>query len=1024
MHQPIRSGPPRPGADPGPRRRRTALSAALALALAALGAAPAAAQTGEVAGTVVESGGQRPLAGAQVEVQGAGRRVVTDQSGRFRIGGLSGTQVTLRVTLLGYQAATRPAAVGQTDVRIALSEAALSIDALVVTGTPEATQRRALGNAVGTIDAARVVAEAPVNNVQQVLNGRAPGVVIQPASGAVGTGARIRIRGASSFSLSNEPLIYVDGVRINNQPASGPANQAFGSSSISRLNDINPEDIASIEVLRGPAAATLYGTEAAAGVIQIITKKGAAGTTQWNFSVKQGTNFLSDPEGRFWKNYQLDTLTGSPTRGQVVELDVVERENAAGRPIFRDGHHQEYDLSVSGGSDRYRYFVQGGLEDSEGAERANDLRRWNARANLTIAPSSKMDIDVGLGWVDGRTNLAAEAGYGGYVWTTVLADPRSLTGRNAARRGFHSGTPEQYDLLYNLWQDLNRFTGSLQVNHRPFGWLSHRLSFGADFTREQDVEFTPRVDSLRSSVFGDEALGYKGVNDRDVRYRTVDYSATATLDLTPAVTSRSTVGAQYYKTTRSFVFAEGTEFPAPGLSSVNATVRDRFNDEDREDEVTLGVFGQQQFGLNDRLFLTAGLRVDDNSAFGDNFDLVYYPKVSASWVLSEEPFFGVPFINTLLLRGAYGESGKAPITFSALRTYRPVAGPNDASAVTPFLIGNPDLGPERGKELELGLDAGFLDDRLGLELTWYRKVTTDVILSREIPPSLGFPGTQFFNAGEVLASGVEVMLRGKPLDRADVGLDVTFTLATNDNEIVDLGLGDITSVGAGSFLEHREGYPVGSFFEQRVVSATMNAQGQTSNVMCDNGQGGTVLCAGADGTFGTADDAPNVFLGRTLPDLEGAFTSTLTLFGNLRLSGMIDFKRGHQKVDGNTRVRCTFFGGRCRENFFPTEFDAVRIAQVQSNTNLVDFLIEDASFAKLRELSLTYTIPDRLARRVGAGRASVSVAGRNLHTWTDYPGLEPEAMFLGGTRGGNHGAFEQTTLPQLTQWVASLNLSF
>ena len=1021
MQHPIRSGPPWPAAASGLRKAATA---ALALCLAAFGARPAAAQAGEVAGTVVSTQGERPLTGARVNVDGSNRGVNTDAAGRFRITGLTGEQVTLRVTLLGYQGATRTVRVGDTGVRIALGEAAISIDALVVTGTPEATQRRALGNAVGTIDVARVVEDAPVNNVQQVLNGRTPGVVIQPGSGAVGTGARIRIRGASSLSLSNEPLIYVDGVRVNNAPASGPANQAFGSASISRLNDINPEDIASIEVLRGPAAATLYGTEAANGVIQIITKKGAAGGTQWSVSVKQGANYLSNPEGRFWENFQLDTLTGSATRGQVVALDIVELENGRGTPIFRTGHHQEYDVSVSGGSDRYRYFVAGGLEDSEGADASNDLTRWNARANLSIAPRSDLDVDVGLGWVDGRTNLSPEAGYGGRVWTTVLADPRSLTGGNRARRGFHSGTPEQYDALYHIWQDLNRFTGSLQVNHRPFSWLSHRLAFGADFTREQDVEFVPRVDSLRSSTFGNEALGSKVVNDRDIRYRTLDWSGTAAFNLSPAITSRSTVGAQYYRTTTGFVFARGTEFPAPGLSSVNATIRDRFNDEDLVEEATVGVFGQQQFGWNDRLFLTAGLRVDDNSAFGADFDVVMYPKLSGSWVISEEPFFRVPFVNTLLLRAAYGESGKAPITYSAVRAYLGVGGPADSAAVVPTYIGNPALGPERGKELELGFDAGFLDDRLGVEFTYYTKRTIDAILDREIAPSVGFPGRQFFNAGEVRNHGVELLVRGRPVDRENVGLELSLSVATNDGELVDLGFDDLTTVTAGSFIQHREGFALGSFFEQRVVSAEFNASGTAINVMCDNGQGGTVLCTGADGRFGTADDAPDVFLGRALPKVEGAFTSTLTLFGNFRLYGMVDFKRGHSKVDGNTRVRCTFFGGRCRENFFPLEFDPVRIAQVQSNNNLVDFLIEDASFAKLRELSLTYTLPESLARRARASRASVSLAGRNLHTWTSYPGLEPEAMFLGGTRGGNHGAFEQTTLPQLTQWVASVNLSF
>ena len=1004
MQHPIRSGPPWLAAGAGTRLGRLA-AAALSLCLAAFPAANAAAQGGEVAGTVVSAQGQRPLSGAQVTVEGTQRRTVTDAAGRFRLAGLEGSEVSLRVTLIGHQAATRTARVGDTGVRIALSEAAVSIDALVVTGTPAPTERRALGNAVTQIAASEVVETAPVENIQGLLNGRAPGVVVQPATGAVGGGARVRIRGASSFTLSNEPLIYIDGVRVNSAPATGPANQAFGSSSISRLNDLNPEEIESIEVIRGPAASTLYGTEASAGVIQILTKRGSTGQARWNASIKQGRNFLANPEGRFWTNYQV-------VSGDTVTLDIVELEDERGTPIFRSGHLQEYDLNVSGGSDRYRYFASGGYEDSEGAERSNDLRRYNARMNLQVNPSSRLDLNLGIGYVDGLTNLSAEGGFGGRVWSTVLADPRNLNDR--WRRGFHSGTPEQYDALYNFSQGIGRLTGTLQATHRPTGWLTQRLSYGVDFTREDNVIFFPRIDSLVANpTFGSEALGTKEVDNRDVRFRTFDYSATADLDINPSLNSKTSVGAQYYKRRTSFVFAAGDVFPAEGLSTVGSTTTARVNDEGRDEEAGLGVFVQQQLGWRDRLFVTGAVRSDDHSTFGENVNAVLYPKLSGSWVVSEEPFFGVPFVNTLLLRAAYGEAGRQPPNNAAIRTYAPTVGPNESPAITPQNIGNPDLKPERGRELELGFDAGFLDDRLGLELTWYRKVTTDQILDRQIAPSVGFTGIQYFNTGEVVSSGLEVLARARPLERENVGLDLTFSVATNDNEITDLGIDGLTEVPAGSFLFHREGYPVGSFFEQRVVSAQFDAAGRAVNVLCDNGSGGTVACA----------SAPNVFLGRTVPKVEGAFTSTLTLFGNLRLYGMLDFKRGHRKVDGNTRVRCTFFGGRCRENFYPTEFDPRRIAAINSSGTLVDFLIDDASFTKLRELSVAYTIPDRFARRAGASRASISLAGRNLYTWTSYGGLEPEAMFLGGTRGGNHSVWEQTTLPQLAQWVLSLNLS-
>ncbi|HEX2076510.1 MAG TPA: TonB-dependent receptor plug domain-containing protein, partial [Longimicrobium sp.] len=275
MHHPTRSGPP-PTARKPRARRGVWWAASLGLLALALGARPAAAQ-GEVSGTVVEAESQRPVAGAQVTVQGQTRSAVTDPEGRFRITGVQGAQVTLQVDRLGYARTTRQVTVPQAGIRITLTEAALALDAVVVTGTPGGAEKRTLGNAVTHLDVAETVREQPVNTLQDLLNARVPGVVIIPATGNVGTGSRIRVRGVSSLSLPQEPLIYVDGVRVINDAATGPINQGFGSNSISRFNDINPEDIESIEVIRGPAAATLYGTEASNGVIQIITKRGAAG---------------------------------------------------------------------------------------------------------------------------------------------------------------------------------------------------------------------------------------------------------------------------------------------------------------------------------------------------------------------------------------------------------------------------------------------------------------------------------------------------------------------------------------------------------------------------------------------------------------------------------------------------------------------------------------------------------------------------------------------------------------------------
>ena len=1004
------------GQSPPPPRSRLGrwLGGLLALGLLVVPVATtmAAAQSTSIGGTVVHEGTLRPIAGAQVVVEGTGRGTITDAAGRFLVTGLSGAEAQLQVTMLGYRPVSRSVRVGDTAIRVALSETAVELDEIVVTGTAGGQQRRAIGNVVSQIDAADVVAQAPVGNVQELLNARAPGVVIMPGSGAVGTGGRIRIRGVSSLSLGQEPLIYVDGVRVNNTQATGPINQGFSSSSISRWNDFNPDDIESIEVIKGPAAATLYGTEAANGVIQIITKRGAIGAPRFSLTVKQGANWFANADTRIAGNYAR-----TPS-GEILFLDMedfFEQESSRGTPIYETGHMQEYDLNVSGGSQGVRYFLGGNFEKNVGIEPNNRLNRWSGRANVSIAPAENFDATASVGYVDGYVSLPLEAGGGGTLWSTMFANPLNLT---TPRRGFHSATPTAYRYAYQDWQDLNRFTGSVQFNHRPAEWFDHRVTVGTDLTLEDNIELVERIDDVDMQFFFSpgEIRGYKDVRSYRVSYNTLDYSATGRVALSPSISSNTSVGAQFYQTQIDTVRSYGEDFPARGLRSIRAAAVQQGSDNYVE-TTTVGVFAQQQLGWQDRIFVTAAVRADDNSAFGENFDLVYYPKLSATWVLSEETFWQVPFVNTLRLRGAYGQSGQQPQSFAALRTFRSIPAPGDVSAVTPELVGNPDLGPERGEEIELGLDAGFLDDRLGLELTYYNARTEDAILLSDIAPSTGFSGQQFINAGEIANSGFEVLVRANALSTPTLSWEITGTVATNDNEVVDLGIEGLAFVQAGSFVQHRVGYPVGSWFERRLVDAQFDSQARIvpGSEICDDGNGGTVACA----------QAPLVFLGRPTPDLEGSVSSSLTLFNTVRLSGLVDFKRGYSKMDGNLRVRCVLFF-RCRENFYPQEYldDPAWLAQTQRGGAYVNGLINDASFTRLRELSASVTIPTRFTERFGATSATLSVSGRNLYTWTDYTGLEPEASFVGGSRGGGSAQWEQNVVPQLQQFVASLSLSF
>lgn len=1026
---------------------RTA-AGALLIAAVAVSAAPTTALAQDViAGRVRVSGTNEPLPGAQITITGSTQRAQSDSQGAFRITGLTGTNVTLDVRRIGYRTERIPARVGQTDLVVSMVSTPASLDAVVVTGQPGAAQRREIGNSIGVINASEVVETAPILSMQGLLNGRTPSLVVLPTSGQVGTGGQVRIRGQASLSLGNNPLLFVDGVRVNNQVASGPESQAFGSAPISRLNDFNPADIESIEVLKGPSAATLYGTEAANGVINIITKKGNASRPRWNFSTRQGINYFADWKERFPVNYGRrrlvsDGLTAAPT-GPVEAVnfdslligacgDSIATRQGKKCDFFKTGRRQETELSVSGGAGLINYYVSGGLLDDKGAEPRSARRNYSGRLNVNLAPSSKFNISTNIGYITGPTNLPCDAGCGGYTWTTLSATPNNYNIPN--RHGFHSSLPYQYDQTVVLWQDLARTTASVRLEHTPTSWLSHRLALGGDVTYEGNNEWDPRVDSLQQQ-------GFRSITERSVINRTFDYAATANWQYKPTMRFATSVGAQYITESIHSVSASGSVFPTPGLKSVTSTVNRNPPSEAFLDDKSLGLYIQEQVSWRDRLYFTAAVRSDDHSAFGASFNRVVYPKFSASYVLSDEPWFKVPYLSSRLdqlrLRAAYGQSGKAPTTYSSIKTYTPTSGPADIAAVTPNTIGNPSLGPERGEELELGFDASGLTDRLGIEFTYYNKKTIDAILDKVVAPSSGQSGTQPINIGGIVNNGFELTVRGSPVRRNNLTLDLTGQFSTNDNKVTDIGIPGQYFVVAGTYLRHQVGYPAFSWFEKRVRETRIDrTTGATpvSTIMCSDtlrGSGGkesnaTRVCAGgAPFAYGDADDAPAVYLGRSVPPREMSFSGNLGLFNRFRIFSMMDVKNGHKKLDGNTRARCGIFG-RCKENFastFAAEVDSMRVAGATSNSNLVDWLITSSNFGRWRELTITYDAPTSIANKLRAGRATFSVSGRNLWMTTSYMGFEPEAMFLGGARGGN-AAWEQTTLPQLRTWLFSVNLGY
>jgi TonB-linked SusC/RagA family outer membrane protein len=1000
-----------PGSHRPAIRRACVSLLVLLLLVGVLPAGLAAQDAGTVVGTVVAAATQRPLAGVQVTVVGTQLGTDSDSQGRFLIRGVPPGSHTIRAMLIGYAARTeivnvQPGEAASVDFALGLS--ALELDGIVVTGTVGGQQRRALGTSLAAIDAATVVEQQPVATVGELLRARAAGVALTTQGGSAGAGSQILIRGPGSFAFSGNPLVYVDGVRVNATPLSGRGGGGAGApSSGSRLDDISPSDIESIEIIRGPAAATLYGSEASAGVIQIITKRGVTGRPSFNVRVRQGANWFHNAAER------MPTTWGvNPSTGQVESLNVVAREAAEGNPVFRTGHLSSYAVNVSGGTDEIRYYSGIDLSREEGVIPGNDSELFTGRLNLGFAPRATMDADVGLSFARGDTRTF----HANYLGTMFYSTPRLL---NSPNRGFLLAPPEAYREIFNYSQEIDRYQARATVRHRPLDWLTHRLTTGLDVSGERRQDLRPVTPAQWEPFFSSSFnRGGKSVSRTNSTYGTVDYSATADWHLTSNLASSTSFGGQYHRTFSRFESISGEEFPSEGIITIAGASRVSGSETFLE-EVSVGLFVQQQFAWRDRLYVTAAVRADDHSAFGAEFELVTYPKLMVSWVVTEEPFWTFSPINTLRLRGAFGESGQQPATFAAIRTYTPVTGSGDLPAGSPAAPGNPDLGPERGREVELGFDAALLDDRVSMEFTYYNQRTNDVIVQRSVAPSEGFTGAQFINAGEVQNRGLEALVRATPYATGPFIWDVTANLSRNSNEVLSLGV-DADFIPSGWLPNrHQVGFPLNAYFRKRIISAELDASGNLINVLCDGGTGRQGVEPG--GVAVACAAAPMLFVGKPYADWTGSLGTSVTLFQRLRLSGLLEYQYGAQIFESTQYWNCANLLNH-EIVFHPDRYPAERVAECRMGLDYIGTTrIQDSGYTKLRELSLNYQLPSQWASQLGASRASITLAGRNLFTWTSFDGLDPEAVTPVNWMGGLH---TELMLPLPRTFMTTVNVSF
>jgi TonB-linked SusC/RagA family outer membrane protein len=946
--------------------------AAVLLTLLVL-APPAHAQTGTVTGRVTDAQNGQPVSSVQLYVQGLNIGALTQQNGRYLLVNVPPGTHTLTAERIGFRSETAEVTVGAGATVVQdfqLAQEALQLNEVIVTGTAGGTQRRAIGNSVGTVDAAAITQAAPISTVQDLLTGREPGVSFSRSAGSVGGGAMVRVRGVSSVSMGAAPLIFVDGIRVSNE-SSGPS-LADGRQAVS-LDDFNPNDIESIEIIKGPAAATLYGTEASAGVIQIITKKGASGAPEFDVSVRQGTNFVKDPQGRMGEIWgcppTLPTCATNADTDDEISVALYDREEqVTGVPVFRNGYAQTYTLGVRGGTDLVRYFLSGEWDDQEGYARTNYSERMSIRSNLSLVPTEALAFDLSAGWVDGLTRAGGQRDWDDMTW----GSPSTL---DTEYRGFAFMPPEMRQRRED-YRDFSRFTVSGTLTHR-LGAFTQRLIVGRDYPGEENTGLTPRHPQGEAVVGG--SLGSIAVENSTRSVTTVDYSASFNYSWNDALSFTSSIGSQYYASKLERVTASGEEFPSPTVTTLSAASSITGVGQSIVENKSLGLYLQQEVNFRDRVFLTAAVRGDDNSAFGADFDAALYPKLSATWVVSEESFWTWgDWVNSFRLRSAWGKAGRQPDTFAAVTIYSPVVAFGGGPGVAPSVLGNPDLGPEVGTELEVGFDVAFLQDRLSSEFTYYTQNVKDALVSNPVAPSVGFPGSQSVNLGELSNWGWDLTVDARALALDNYAVDLGVAVGYNENRIEDLG-------GRPETSSFREGWPYPVYTSQVMYSAEwvnpVTGIGRaTTNEMCDGGTGPDGLRPGGDPV--PCATAPQILIGRTLPTWDFKFNGTVTLFDNLRLHAMVemlqgDFTRFDHAISQRHRGFANSYQVYNRVEDNDPQYVARNIYGRSGAWNASTFY---GDFAELREVSLSYNLPQSLVDRARLSRASISVAGRNL--WT------------------------------------------
>ncbi len=1009
---------------------------------------------GAVTGRVTDAVTRAPLDQVAVRVEGPGLGAVTTSDGRYAIRNVPAGTYHITARRVGYTPRTITIAVITDSTAIAdfaLAAAPTRLNEVVTTAVGD-QRRYEVGNTISTINTDSIAPTAPITSLTDLISARAPGVTVEETNGLSGSGEAIRIRGQSSLALQGDPIVIVDGVRQNN--AAGGVNTAvlsFDGSAIpspSRLNDLDFNDIQTIDVLKGPAASTEYGTDAANGVIVITTKQGTAGRPHWHASAEETRSAIPEqfptlyhswghtidashtsvqcPLVPFTFSGGFGSATGSCAVDSVTTWDPL---NNSLYSIFGTGNRQKYDLSASGGSEAARYYVAGSVTNERGIVQMPDAFIGQARA--VGLPSSVFDPNT-LAQRSVRGNTAIRLGTtadlsvtGAYLSTDQKAPTPSelflgVLGSPAIRDSAHNYGYGFSSPLVEFGrptsQTTNRVTGGTTLAWRPLPWFVGHGTLGLDHASQRNTgAILPQIAHLYNNFPGELAVG-----DATIDIYTVDLRGSATVAPLADVRAVTSVGVQLADTRQ-----QGVTALANGVTATNFTLNGAVNPivaQLGDRQATLGGYAEEQFGIADRVFLTGALRIDAASGFGHAYNTAAYPKASLSWLA----------VNTrpanVRLRGAFGESGVQPPNGAALQLYAPIlllSGGAPVSSVQIANVQNQTLRPERSSEFEGGVDIGLWQNRVSIELTAYRKTTQDAL----VQTGAGWDGGALpyaENVGEVRNTGTEGSISATIVSARVLTWDATLNASVNHNTLVRLAPGIMSQQFNGALATYRfaPGNPLYSYWAPVVRYADLNHDGviEPNEITIANSLS---------------------YAGASLPTREFSLGTHLGLWGGaVSVGGLMDYRGGFRLL--NSAAAFQAFGAPQNDRASNDRsaplwqqardvgFETIFATGLDGYTTPAGFY-EDGTYLRIRELSLTYAAPSTVARALRVRELSLTGAVRNLALWTRYTGMDPEVANSVGVNTqlnpssntnivNNNMREDYGAVPLPRSWVVRLNV--